>query len=65
MNLAGLSVCFLYDTDAKCICHSRFSCDIRSLGYDFFFSKCVESTGEAMNTVVMKNIFLLRYEIHY
>ena len=32
---------------------------------DFFFSKCFESTGEAMNTVVMKNIFPLRYEIHY
>ena len=30
-----------------------------------FFSKCFESTGEAMNNVVMKNIFPLRYKIHY
>ena len=32
--------------------------------YDFFF-QCFESIGEAMDTVVMKNIFPLRYEIHY
>ena len=30
----------------------------------FFFSKCFEFTGETMYTVVMKNIFPLRYEIH-
>ena len=29
------------------------------------FFECFESTGKAMDTVVMKNIFLLRYEIHY
>ena len=32
--------------------------------YEKFF-RCFEPTGEAMDTVVMKNIFLLRYEIHY
>ena len=36
----------------------------KSVGYDFFFVS-LESTGERMNTVVMKNIFPLRYEIHY
>ena len=61
-----LSVCFLYDTDAKCIRHSRFSCDIRSLGYEkFYFFKCFEFTGGTMDTIVMKNIFPLRYEICY
>ena len=30
----------------------------------FFFSKCFEFTGGTMDAVVMKNIFLLRYEIH-
>ena len=32
--------------------------------YDTFF-QCFESTGKAMDTVVMKNVFPLRYEIHY
>ena len=32
--------------------------------YEKFF-QCFESTGKAMDTVVMKNIFLLRHEINY
>ena len=32
--------------------------------YEKFF-QCFESTGKAMDTVVMENIFPLRYEIHY
>ena len=28
-------------------------------------SKCFEFTGGTMDTVVMKNLFPLRYEIHY
>ena len=37
------------------------------LGYLMYekFLQCFEPTGKAMDTVVMKNIFLLRYEIHY
>ena len=31
----------------------------------FIFSKCFEFTGGTMDTVVMKNIFPLRYEIKY
>ena len=47
--------------------HSRISCDMytRSLGYEKFFPTYFESTGGTMDAVVTKNIFPLRYEIHY
>ena len=32
--------------------------------YETFF-QCFESTGKAMDTIVMKNIFPLRYKIHF
>ena len=38
---------------------------IRSLGYEKCFFDIFESTGRTMDTVVMKNIFPIRYEIHY
>ena len=46
--------------------HSRISCNIYLVirvrkGFPTYF----ESTGGTIDTVVMKNIFPLQYEIHY